>query len=136
MRNDQMHTYLSSRFLLINAIFAVTAIVIERTGISLNMYVYPDTSFNVFDVPIMVIASWVIIGHASWVVYRKFGWIAGLLPGAIIDLPLEFLAFYLGWWSWIPSWTPAIFFNAPVLNFLVYLGVSFGSILIYRYAMK
>ena len=136
MRNDQMHTYLSSRFLLINAIFAVTAIVIERIGISLNMYVYPDTSFNVFDVPIMVIASWVIIGHASWVVYRKFGWIAGLLTGAIIDLPLEFLAFYLGWWIWIPSWTPAIFFNAPVLNFLVYLSVSFGSILIYRYAMK
>ena len=131
-----MHSYLSSRFLLINAIFAVTAIVVERIGISLNMYVYPDTSFNVFDVPIMVIASWVIIGHASWVVYRKFGWIAGLLTGAIIDLPLEFLAFYLGWWIWIPSWTPAIFFNAPVLNFLVYLSVSFGSILIYRYAMK
>ncbi len=127
---------LSSRFLLINAIFTITAIAIEGLGISLNMYVYADTPFNVFDVPIIIIASWVIIGHASWVVYRKFGWIAGLLTGIIIDLPLEFLAFYLSWWSWIPSWTPAIFFNAPVLNFFVYLGVSFGSILIYKYVRK
>ena len=131
-----MHTHISSRFLLVNAIFAVTAIIIERVGISLSMYVYADTSFSVFDVPIIVIASWVIIGHTSWVMYRRFGWIAGLLTGIIIDLPLEFLAFYLGWWSWIPSWTPAIFFNAPILNFSVYLGVSFGSILIYKYVMK
>ena len=136
MRNDQRHAYLSSRFLLINAIFAATAIVIERVGISLNMYVYADISFNIFDVPMIIIASWVIIGHASWVVYKKFGWIAGLLTGIIIDLPLEFLAFHLGWWSWIPSWTSAIFFDAPVLNFLVYLGVSFGSILSYKYVMK
>jgi len=131
-----VHTQISSRFLLVNAIFAVTAIIIERVGISLSMYVYADTSFSVFDVPIIVIASWVIIGHTSWVMYRRFGWIAGLLTGIIIDLPLEFLAFYLGWWSWIPSWTPAIFFNAPILNFSVYLGVSFGSILIYKYVMK
>ena len=131
-----MHTQISSRFLLVNAIFAVTAIIIERVGISLSMYVYADTSFSVFDVPIIVIASWVIIGHTSWVMYRRFGWIAGLLTGIIIDLPLEFLAFYLGWWSWIPSWTPAIFFNAPILNFSVYLGVSFGSILIYKYIMN
>ena len=128
-----MRAHLSSRFLLTNAIFAVTAIVIERVGISLNMYVYADTSFRIFDVPIIIIVSWVIIGHASWVVYRRFGWIAGLLTGTIIDLPLEFLAFHLGWWSWIPSWTPAIFFNAPVLNFFVYLVVSFGSILVYKY---
>jgi len=131
-----VHTQISSRFLLVNAIFAVTAIIIERVGISLSMYVYADTSFSVFDVPIIVIASWVIIGHTSWVMYRRFGWIAGLLTGIIIDLPLEFLAFYLGWWSWIPSWTPAIFFNAPILNFSVYLGVSFGSILIYKYIMN
>ena len=131
-----MHTQISSRFLLVNAIFAATAIIIERVGISLSMYVYADTSFSVFDVPIIVIASWVIIGHTSWVMYRRFGWIAGLLTGIIIDLPLEFLAFYLGWWSWIPSWTPAIFFNAPILNFSVYLGVSFGSILIYKYIMN
>ncbi|UCC33261.1 MAG: hypothetical protein JSW53_05705 [Candidatus Bathyarchaeota archaeon] len=127
---------LSSRFLLINAIFAVTAIAIEFVGISLNMYVYSDALFCFFDVPIIVIASWVIIGHTSWMVYRRFGWIAGLLTGAIIDLPLEFLAFHLGWWSWIPSWTPAIFFNAPVLNFLVYLCVSLGSILVYKYVKK
>ena len=131
-----MHTHISSRFLLVNAIFAATAIIIERVGISLSMYVYADTSFSVFDVPIIVITSWVIIGHTSWVMYRRFGWIAGLLTGIIIDLPLEVLAFYLGWWSWIPSWTPAIFFNAPILNFSVYLGVSFGSILIYKYVMK
>ena len=131
-----MYACLSSRFLLINAIFAVTATIIERTGISLNMYVYADTPLNIFSVPIMVIASWVIIGHTSWLVYRKFGWTAGLSTGIIIDLPLEFSAFYLGWWCWIPSWTPAIFFNAPVLNFFVYLGVSFGSILIYKYVWK
>ena len=127
---------LSKRFLLVNAIFAITAIVIERVGISLGMYVYANTSFHVFDVPHIIIAYWVIIGHISWVVYRKFGWIAGLLTGIIIDLPIEFLAFHLGWWTWIPSWTPAIFFKAPLANFLVYLSVSFGSILIYKYVMK
>ncbi len=124
------------RFLLVNAIFVITAIAIEWVGISLKMYVYEDILFHVFDVPLIIIAYWVVIGHASWVVYKKSGWIAGLLTGIIIDLPLEFLAFHLGWWTWIPSGTPAIFFNAPIANFLVYLSVSFGSILIHKYVMK
>jgi hypothetical protein len=127
---------LSRRFLLVNVVFTVSAIVIERMGISLKMYVYADTSFHILDVPLIIIAYWVIIGHISWVAYRKFGWIAGLLTGVIIDLPIELLAFHLGWWTWIPSWTPAVFFNAPLANFLVYLGVSGGSILIYKYMMK
>lgn len=124
------------RFLFVNAIFAITAIVLEWVGISLNMYVYAGNFYHIFDVPLIIIASWVIIGHASWVVYKKFGWIVGLLAGIIIDLPLEFFAFHLGWWRWIPSWSPAIFFNAPVANFLVYLSVSIGSILIYKGVMK
>ncbi|MDH5447454.1 MAG: hypothetical protein OEX01_00400 [Candidatus Bathyarchaeota archaeon] len=119
-----------------NTIFAITAIAIEWTGISLNMYVYADNFFNIFNVPMIIIASWIAIGHTSWVVYKKFGWVAGLLTGIIIDLPLEFLAFHLGWWTWIPSWSPAIFFNAPVANFAVYLSVSLGSIIIYKYTMK
>ena len=121
------------RFLLINAIFAITAITLERVGISLKMYAYANASFHVLDVPLIIIAYWVVIGHTSWVAYKKFGWIVGLLTGIIIDLPFEFLAFHLGWWTWIPSWTPAIFFNAPVANFLVYFNVSLGSILIYKY---
>jgi hypothetical protein len=121
------------RFLAVNAIFVITALVIEWTGISLNMYVYADSAFNLFNVPLIVIASWVVIGHISWIIYKQFGWIAGLLTGIIIDLPLEFLAFQLGWWTWIPSWSPAIFFNAPVVNFGVYLGVSLGSILTFNY---
>ncbi len=123
-------------FLLVNIIFTITALTIERAGISLKMYVYADVFFHFFDVPLIIIAYWVVIGHASWVVYKKFGWIAGLLTGIIIDLPIEFLAFHLGWWTWIPSWTPAIFFDAPVANFLVYLSVSFGSILTYKHLMK
>jgi len=123
-------------FLLVNIIFTITALAIERAGISLKMYVYADVFFHFFDVPLIIIAYWVVIGHASWVVYKKFGWIAGLLTGIIIDLPIEFLAFHLGWWTWIPSWTPAIFFDAPVANFLVYLSVSFGSILTYKHLMK
>ncbi len=126
----------SIRILLVNAIFAVAAIAIERVGLSLRMYVYADTSFHIFNVPLIVIAYWVIIGHTSWIVYTRLGWIAGLVTGVMIDLPIEFLAFHLGWWTWIPSWTPAIFFNAPLANFLVYLSVSLGSILIYKYAMK
>lgn len=124
------------RFLFVNIIFVIVALAIELAGISMKMYVYADTPLHVFDVPLIIIGYWVIIGHTSWVVYRKFGWIAGLLTGLIIDLPLEFLAFRLGWWTWIPSWTPAIFFNAPVANFLVYLCVSLGSILIYKYTTK
>ncbi len=127
---------LSKRFLLLNVVFAISAIVIERVGISLKMYVYADASFHFLDVPLIIVAYWVIIGHMSWVVYKKFSWIAGLLTGVIIDLPFEFLAFHLGWWTWIPSWTPAIFFNAPLANFLVYLSASLGSILIYKYVMK
>lgn len=123
------------RFLLINAIFAITAITLERVGISLKMYAYANTPFHVFDVPLLIIAYWIVIGHTSWVAYKKFGWIVGLLTGIIINLPFEFLAFHLGWWTWIPSWTPAIFFNAPVANFLVYFNVSLGSILIYKYVM-
>ncbi|MDH5438348.1 MAG: hypothetical protein OEX76_05550 [Candidatus Bathyarchaeota archaeon] len=123
-------------FLIVNIIFITAAFAIERTGISMEMYVYADAFFHVFDVPLIIIAYWVVIGHTSWVVYKKFGWIAGLLTGVIIDLPIEFLAFHLGWWTWIPSWTPAIFFNAPVANFLVYLSVSFVSILIYKYVTK
>jgi len=119
-----------------NAIFAITALVVEWAGISLNMYVYADDFFNILGVPLIVIAYWVVIGHTSWIVYKKFGWIAGLLTGIIIDLPLEFLAFDLGWWTWIPSWSPALFFNAPVVNFIVYLSVSLGSILTYKYVMK
>jgi hypothetical protein len=123
------------RFLLVNAIFAITAIAIERVGILLKMYVYADTPLHVFDVPLIIIAYWIVIGHTSWIAYKKFGWIAGLLTGIIIDLPFEILAFHLGWWTWIPSWTPAIFFNAPIANFLVYFSVSLGSILIYKYIM-
>lgn len=119
-----------------NAIFAFTALVIELIGISLNMYVYARNFFSIFGVPLIVIASWVVIGHTSWIVYKKFGWVAGLLTGIIIDLPLEFLAFHLGWWTWIPSWSPAIFYEAPVANFMVYLSVSLGSILTYRYIMN
>ena len=119
-----------------NAIFAITALVVEWAGISLNMYVYADDFFNILGVPLIVIAYWVVIGHTSWIVYKKFGWIAGLLTGIIIDLPFEFLAFDLGWWTWIPSWSPALFFNAPVVNFIVYLSVSLGSILTYKYVMK
>lgn len=124
-----------NRFLFINAIFAITAITLERVGISLKMYAYANTPFHVFDVPLIIIAYWVVIGHTSWMAYKKFGWIAGLLTGIIIDLPFEFLAFHLGWWTWIPSWTPALFFNAPIANFLVYFSVSLGSILIYKYTM-
>jgi len=119
-----------------NAIFALTALVIELIGISLNMYVYAHNFFSIFGVPLIVIASWVVIGHTSWIVYKKFGWVAWLLTGIIIDLPLEFLAFHLGWWTWIPSWSPAIFYEAPVANFMVYLSVSLGSILTYRYIMN
>lgn len=125
-----------NRFLLVNAIFVITAIVIERAGLSLGMYIYADTAFHVFNVPLIIIAYWLIIGHTSWVAYKKFGWFAGFLTGVLIDLPIEFLAFHLGWWAWNPSWTPAVFFNAPVANFLVYLSVSFGSILIYKSVMK
>jgi len=32
-------------------------------------------------------------------VHNKFDWIAGLLIGVIIDLPIEFLAFDLEWWT-------------------------------------
>jgi len=124
------------RFIFINIIFATVALTIEQAGISLKMYFYADTPLRVFDVPLIIIGCWIVIGHTSWAVYRKFGWIAGLLTGIVIDFPLEFLAFHLGWWTWIPSWTPAIFFNAPALNFLVYLSVSLGSILVYKYLTK
>lgn len=124
------------RLLVVNSIFAITALFIERAGLSLNMYVYTDNFFKILGVPPLIIAYWVVIGHTSWFVYRKFGWITGLLTGIIIDLPFEFLAFHLEWWTWIPSWSPAIFFNAPIANFVVYLTVSLGSILTYKYTMK
>lgn len=124
------------RFLLATVVFALIAIAIEQAGISLKMYVYVDASLRVFNVPLIIILYWVFIGYTSWMVYRKFGWIAGVLTGVIIDLPAEVLAFHLGWWTWIPSGTPAIFFNAPVANFLVYLSMSLGSILIYKYVTK
>ena len=133
---QSLFTLQKKRFLVMNAIFAITAVVIEWSGISLNMYFYADHFFTILDVPIIVIACWVAIGHTSWIVYKKFGWISGLLTGMIIDLPLEFLAFHLGWWKWIPSWSPALFFNAPVVNFAVYLSVSLGSILTYKCAIK
>jgi hypothetical protein len=133
---QRLFTLQKKRFIVMNAIFAITALVIEWAGISLNMYVYADDLFNILGVPLIVIAYWVVIGHTSWIVYKKFGWIAGILTGIIIDLPFEFLAFDLGWWTWIPSWSPALFFNAPVVNFVVYLSVSLGSILTYKYVMK
>ena len=119
-----------------NAIFATTALTIEQAGISQNMYVYSNDFFNILGVPLIIIAYWVIIGHTSWIVYKKFGWITGFLTGIIIDIPFEFLAFHLGWWTWIPTWSPAIFFNAPVVNFEVYLIMSLWSILMYKYVMK
>jgi hypothetical protein len=124
------------RLLIVNAIFATTALNIERIGIALDMYVYKDFFLNIFDVPLMIIAYWVVIGHTSWIAYKKLGWIMGLLTGVIIDIPFEFLAFHLGWWTWIPSWSPPIFFEAPVVNFGVYLLMSLGSILTYKYVMK
>jgi hypothetical protein len=133
---QRLFTLQKKRFLVMNAIFAITALVIEWAGVSLNIYVYADDFFNILGVPLIVIAYWVVIGHTSWIVYKKFGWIPGLLTGMIIDLPFEFLAFHLGWWTWIPSWSPALFFNAPVANFVVYLSVSLGSILTYKYVMK
>jgi hypothetical protein len=129
-------TFHKTRFLAVNAIFAITATFIEWAGTTTNMYVYASNLHSVLNVPLIIIAYWIIIGHTSWVVYGKFGWAAGLLTGIMIDLPFEFLAFHLGWWTWIPSWSPAIFFNAPVANFIVYLSVSLGSILTYKYVMK
>lgn len=124
------------RLLIVNTIFATTALNIERIGITLDMYVYNDFFFNIFGVPLMIIAYWVVIGHTSWIAYKKLGWIMGLLTGIIIDIPFEFLAFHLGWWTWIPSWSPPIFFGAPAVNFGVYLLMSLGSILTYKYVMK
>ena len=123
------------RWLLVNAIFAITAFGIEQAGISVNMYVYADTFFHVLNVPLLIITYWLVIGHTSWAVYKRFGWIAGLVTGVIIDLPFEFFAHQLGWWTWIPGWGPPIFFNAPIVNFIVYLSVSGGSILTYKYLM-
>jgi len=125
-----------NRFLVINAIFTITALVIERAGISLNLYVYTDSFIHIFGVPLIILVYWVGIGHMSWMVYQQFGWMPGLLTGIIIDLPFEVLAFHLGWWTWIPSWSLAIFFNAPVANFGVYWNVSLGSILTYQYVMR
>lgn len=123
------------RFLILNTIFATTALILERVGISLNMYVYAEHVLSVFDVPLIIIAYWIIIGHTSWVIFENFGWIAGVLTGVVIDLPFEFLAFHLGWWTWSSHWSP-IFFDAPVANFIVYFSVSLGSILTYKYVMK
>lgn len=124
------------QLLILNAIFATTALNIERIGIALEMYVYNGYFLNIFGVPLLIIAYWVMIGHTSWVAFKKLGWIMGLLTGIIIDIPFEFLAFHLGWWTWIPSWSPAIFFEAPVLNFGVYFLMSLGSILTYRYVLN
>lgn len=131
----RLFTLEKKRFLGVNIIFAITALVLEREGLSRNMYIYNDYFFNISNVPLLIIAYWVVIGHTSWIVYNKLGWIAGLLTGIVIDLPFEFLAFHLGWWTWIPK-SPAIFFNAPIKNFEVYLDVSLGSILTYKYVMK
>ena len=123
------------RLLFVNAIFATTALNIERIGIAQEMYVYNGSFFNIFGVPLVIIAYWVAIGHTSWVAYKKFGWITGLSTGIIVDIPFEFLAFHLRWWTWIPSGSPVIFFDAPVVNFGVYFLMSLGSILTYRYIM-
>jgi hypothetical protein len=128
-------SFQKKKFLVVNSIFAITALNIERVGISLNMYVYNNGFFNIFGVPLIIIVYWIVIGHTSWIIYQKCGWITGLMTGIIIDIPFEFLAFHLGWWTWIPSWSPAIFFNAPVVNFGVYLMMSLGSILTYKYVM-
>ncbi|UCH37789.1 MAG: hypothetical protein JSV76_01005 [Candidatus Bathyarchaeota archaeon] len=124
------------RLLIVNAIFATTALNIERIGIALDMYVYNGFFLNIFGVPLLIIAYWVMIGHTSWVAYKKLGWTMGLLTGILIDLPFEILSFHLGWWTWIPSWSPAIFFEAPIINFGVYFLMSLGSILTYRYVMN
>jgi hypothetical protein len=123
---------ISEKMLILNAVFAIYALAIERAGTSLNMYVYNDKFFSILGVPIIIIAYWVVIGHISWLVYKKFGWITGLLTGIIIDIPFELLAFHLEWWTWIPSWSPAIFFNVPVVNFVIYFIMSLGSILTYK----
>jgi hypothetical protein len=123
---------ISEKRLALNTIFAIYALAIERAGISLHLYYYSDIFFSIFGVPLTVITYWIVIGHTSCIVYEKFGFISGLLTGIIIDIPFEFLAFHLGWWTWIPSWSPAIFFNAPVMNFGIYLIMSLGSILTYK----
>ncbi len=133
---NRLLTLQKKRLLVVSSIFAITALAIEWAGLSLNMYVYTDDFFKILGVPPLIIAYWIVIGHTSWVVYKKFGWITGLFTGIIIDLPFEFLAFHLGWWTWIPSWSPAIFFNAPIANFVVYLTVSLGSILTYKCTTK
>lgn len=124
------------RFIIVNIVFAITAFFIELAGTSTNMYFYAKGIFTIFGVPLIIVVYWVIIGHMSWIVYKNFGWAAGLLTGILIDLPFEYLAFQFGWWSWIPSWTPPIFFNAPVMNFMVYLSVSLGSIMTYKYLVS
>ena len=126
----------NERFLILNVIFATTALFLEKTGLTLNMYIYAEHALSVLDVPLVIIVYWILIGHASWLVFTRFGWIPGILTGIAIDLPFEFLAFHLGWWVWNPHWSPAIFYNAPVANFIVYFSVSLCSILIYQRLMK
>lgn len=49
-----------------NAIFAITAVVIEWSGISLNMYFYADHFFTILDVPLIV--NCLLGSHRSHVV--------------------------------------------------------------------
>lgn len=118
-------------------LFALISLGIETLGLLRGLYEYPISVITVGIVPLAIVGYWSLIGILSFLAYKKWGWKVGLFVGLIIDIPAEIVAYFSGVWQW-NGIRPYLFtfFEAPALNFFVYLTMSVYAILIYRYYVK
>lgn len=118
-------------------LYVLLSIGIETLGLLREMYSYPLSVFHIGVVPFSITLYWSLIGLLSFLAYRKYGWKLGLFVGLIIDIPAEVIAYFSGVWRW-NGLKPYLFtfYDAPALNFFVYITMSVYAILIYRYFVK
>jgi hypothetical protein len=122
------------------SIFAfIFACFFEIFGVFISGYLYSqDFLLTVFNVPIFIILSWVIILTTSYNListitkHRLTKAILVSLSATALDLVFEASAVFLGFWSWKIT-VPNILVSIDPANFIGWMIVSFCFVYLYDY---
>jgi len=105
---------------------------LEYLGTHGGCYIYGGVYLvKLSMVPLVIVLMWGVLGWAAWQMYRRRGFLAGLLTPLVLDICiLEPLAFNTGLWTWTRTITPRIWFST-IGNYTVYLLVATLAIIVF-----